>query len=59
MKKLSSKYTTLLIISIVYSLYYYLTRENFTGKIIESLIVFAAVFICFLGYDYFKKRAKE
>lgn len=59
MNNTDPKYILLLIIFIVYSLYHYFTRENFTVKIIENIIVFGAVYICFYGYDYFKKKRKE
>lgn len=56
MNIIKSKYFIITSIYIIYSIYYLITRDSFTYKIIESTAIYFTSIIVFMLYDKYYKN---
>lgn len=59
MNILKSKYIIIIFIYLIYSVFYLLTRNDYTYKIIESTIILFILLFVFFAYDKFYKINKK
>jgi len=44
------------ILYLLYIVYYYITRDNFTEELIQTTVVFGALTIILFGYHFLKRK---